>query len=113
MTSGGREVDAFVYYTERKLKNKKWGRPGNEATIRGPHTFTTLLLLCIMNKQQPGNKARVNIQDVHKPVVNLIVHVINLRVFMFTCFVYVFMFTCFCLFLQKKVREEIRELTTL
>ena len=23
---------ASVYYTERKLKNKKWGRPGNEAS---------------------------------------------------------------------------------
>ena len=28
--SGGSH--AFVYYTEHKPKNKKWGRPGNEAT---------------------------------------------------------------------------------
>ena len=47
-----------------------------------------------MNKQQPGNKARVSIQDVHKPVVNLIVHVINLHVYvyMFCLCVYVYMF---------------------
>ena len=24
---------ASMYYTERKPKNKKWGRPGNEATL--------------------------------------------------------------------------------
>ena len=24
---------ASVYYTERELKNKKWGRPGNEASL--------------------------------------------------------------------------------
>ena len=29
---------ASVYYTERKPKNKKWGRPGNEAT-----SFVSLL----------------------------------------------------------------------
>ena len=51
-----------------------------------------------MYYEQPGNKARVSIQDVHKPVVNLIVHVINLRVFMFTRFVCVFMFTCLCVY---------------
>ena len=34
MTSGGREVDASVYYTECKPKNKKWRRPRNEASLR-------------------------------------------------------------------------------
>ena len=27
------------YYTEHKLKNKKWGRPGNKATPDPPFLF--------------------------------------------------------------------------
>ena len=33
---------ASVYYTERKLKNKKWGRPGNEASYGVYHTTIPL-----------------------------------------------------------------------
>ena len=37
---------ASVYYTERKPKNKKRGRPGNEATLYLHLTFLLLLNCC-------------------------------------------------------------------
>ena len=46
MEAEEREISsASVYYTERKLKNKKRGRPGNEATyIQHPMYMTPVTL---------------------------------------------------------------------
>ena len=38
---------ASVYYTKRKLKNKKWGRPGNEARWDGTAVkLVSSLIVC-------------------------------------------------------------------